>query len=154
MCPLPPALVSRDARLSPGILFIVFLHSQSMQTLGYSILNQQVPVQVVEQERDSYLSQISDESLAVLEEYGAEAPTVLYKNYMALRKLVTDPDLLADYVNDFYGPNGPCPVDAPSATQEAIDEIDDLKNQIKVLEEQLASYKEEDKAIERLMEEA
>lgn len=29
----------------------------------------------------------------------------------AYNKLLTDPDLLADYVNDFYGPNGPCPVE-------------------------------------------
>ena len=120
-----------------------------MQTLGYSILDQQVPVQVVEREADSFLSQISDESLAVLEEYGAEAPAVLHKRYTAMRKLMTDPDLLADYVCDFYGPNGPYPTDAPEA-----DEIEALKDQVEALEKELASYKEEDKAIERLMEAA
>ena len=115
----------------------------------YSILNQQVPVQVITEHTDGYLSQISDESLAVLEEYGAEAPAVLHKSYMAMRKLMTDPDLLADYVNDFYGPNGPCPTDAPEA-----DEIEALENQVEALEKELAFYKEEDKAIERLMEAA
>jgi hypothetical protein len=29
----------------------------------------------------------------------------------AYNRLMTDPDLLADYVNDFYGPNGPHPVE-------------------------------------------
>jgi hypothetical protein len=29
----------------------------------------------------------------------------------AYNRLVTNPDLLADYVNDFYGPNGPYPVE-------------------------------------------
>lgn len=29
----------------------------------------------------------------------------------AYNRLLTDPDLLADYVNDFYGPNGPHPIE-------------------------------------------
>ena len=86
---------------------------------------------------DSYLSQISDVSLEVLEHFGAEAPALLNQyacavedalieqvqrgnsmNLMleaageeraAMNIMLTDPDVLADYVNDFYGPEGPYP---------------------------------------------
>ena len=86
---------------------------------------------------DSYLSQISDESLEVLEHFGAEAPNLLntyacavedalieqvqrgqHQSLMleaageeraAMNLMLTDPDVLADYVNDFYGPEGPYP---------------------------------------------
>ena len=86
---------------------------------------------------DAYLSQISDESLEVLEHFGAEAPTLLNtyacavedalieqvqrgqsmslmleaagEERAAMNLMLTDPDVLADYVNDFYGPNGPYP---------------------------------------------
>ena len=86
---------------------------------------------------DSYLSQISDQSLEVLEHFGAEAPALL-NNYAcavedalieqvqrgqqmdtilnaageeraAMNLMLTDPDVLADYVNDFFGPEGPYP---------------------------------------------
>jgi len=88
---------------------------------------------------DSYLSQISDTSLEVLEHFGAEAPALLNQyscavedalieqvqrgnslNLMlsaageeraAMNMMLTDPDVLADYVNDFYGPNGPYPTE-------------------------------------------
>ena len=102
--------------------------------------------------RDSYLSQISDQSLEVLEHFGAEAPALLNQyacavedalieqvqrgnslNTMldaageeraAMNLMLTDPDILADYVNDFYGPNGPYPTEtaeeaAASAEAEA-----------------------------------
>ena len=87
--------------------------------------------------RDAYLSQISDQSLEVLEHFGAEAPALLNQyacavedalveqvqrgnslNTMldaageeraAMNLMLTDPDILADYVNDFYGPEGPYP---------------------------------------------
>lgn len=86
---------------------------------------------------DAYLSQISDTSLEVLEHFGAEAPALLNQyacavedalieqvqrgndmNLMldaageeraAMNIMLTDPDILADYVNDFYGPEGPYP---------------------------------------------
>jgi len=86
---------------------------------------------------DSYLSQISDTSLEVLEHFGAEAPGLLNQyacavedalieqvqrgqsmNLMlnaageeraAMNTMLTNPDVLADYVNEFYGPNGPYP---------------------------------------------
>ena len=86
---------------------------------------------------DAYLSQISDESLEVLEHFGAEAPVLLNQyacavedalieqvqtvqaqallidaageERAAMNLMLTDPDVLADYVNDFYGPEGPYP---------------------------------------------
>ena len=90
---------------------------------------------------DSYLSQISDVSLEVLEHFGAEAPALL-NNYAcavedalieqvgrnqsmnvmldaageeraAMNIMLTDPDVLADYVNGFFGPEGPYPTDTP-----------------------------------------
>ena len=89
--------------------------------------------------RDAYLSQISDESLEVLEHFGAEAPNLL-NNYAcavedalieqvqrgqsmnlmleaageertAMNIMLTDPDVLADYVNEFFGPEGPYPTE-------------------------------------------
>lgn len=39
----------------------------------------------------------------------------------AMLKVVTDPDVLADYVEGFFGPNGPCPVEtAQDQAQAAI----------------------------------
>ena len=86
---------------------------------------------------DAYLSQISDASLEVLEHFGAEAPVLLNQyacavedalieqvqrgqsqslmleaageERAAMNLMLTDPDVLADYVNDFYGPEGPYP---------------------------------------------
>ena len=86
---------------------------------------------------DAYLSQVSDESLEVLQHFGAEAPYLLNQyacavedalieqvqraqsqsllleaageERAAMNLMLTDPDVLADYVNDFYGPNGPYP---------------------------------------------
>jgi len=86
---------------------------------------------------DSYLSQISDVSLEVLEHFGAEAPALLNHyacavedalieqvgrngtmNLMldaaseeraAMNIMLTNPDVLADYVNGFFGPQGPYP---------------------------------------------
>ena len=86
---------------------------------------------------DAYLSQISDQSLEVLEHFGAEAPVLLNQyacavedalieqvrrtqalnllleaageERAAMNLMLTDPDILADYVNDFFGPNGPYP---------------------------------------------
>ena len=87
--------------------------------------------------QDAYLSQVSDESLEVLEHFGAEAPVLLNQyacavedalieqvrrtqaqsllleaageERAAMNLMLTDPDILADYVNDFFGPNGPYP---------------------------------------------
>lgn len=94
--------------------------------------------------RDNYLKGISNESLEVLQHFGPEAP-VLLNNYAcavedalieqvqrgqqmqtvitaageergALRTMLTNPDVLADYVNEFYGPNGPFPTELPEET--------------------------------------
>ena len=95
--------------------------------------------------RDAYLSQISDVSLEVLEHFGAEAPALLNQyacavedalieqvqrgnslNTMldaageeraAMNLMLTDPDILADYVNDFYGANGPYPTETAEEAQ-------------------------------------
>ena len=34
----------------------------------------------------------------------------------AMNIMLTNPDVLADYVNDFFGPNGPYPTETPSET--------------------------------------
>ena len=93
---------------------------------------------------DSYLSQISDQSLEVLEHFGAEAPALLNQyacavedalieqvqrgqhmdlllnaageERSAMNIMLTDPDVLADYVNDFFGPEGPYPTETPEET--------------------------------------
>ena len=36
----------------------------------------------------------------------------------AMNLMLTDPDVLADYVNDFYGPNGPYPTETPQEQYE------------------------------------
>jgi hypothetical protein len=101
--------------------------------------------QAQEQVSDAYLSQISDASLEVLEHFGAEAPVLLNQyacavedalieqvqavqsqslmleaageERAAMNLMLTDPDVLADYVNDFYGPEGPYPT--PTAEEAA-----------------------------------
>jgi hypothetical protein len=93
---------------------------------------------------DAYLSQISDQSLEVLQHFGAEAPALLNQyacavedalveqvqrgqsqtlmleaageERAAMNLMLTDPDVLADYVNDFYGPNGPYPTETREET--------------------------------------
>ena len=91
---------------------------------------------------DSYLNGISDASLEVLEHFGAEAPALLNQyacavedalieqvqrgnsmNTMleaageeraAMNLMLTNPDVLADYVNEFFGPEGPYPTETPT----------------------------------------
>ena len=88
---------------------------------------------------DAYLSQISDQSLEVLEHFGAEAPALLNQYACAVEDalieqvqrgqqmntlleavgeergamniMLTNPDVLAEYVNDFFGPEGPFPTE-------------------------------------------
>ena len=95
---------------------------------------------------DGYLSAISDDSLEVLEHFGAEAPTLLNtyacavedalieqvqrtqsqslmleaagEERAAMNLMLTDPDVLADYVNDFYGPEGPYPTPTTAEAQQ------------------------------------
>ena len=109
-----------------------------------SQLVQQAAQQGAAQAQDGYLSGISDASLEVLEHFGAEAPALLNQyacavedalieqvqrgNSMshmldaageertAMNVMLTDPDVLADYVNDFFGPEGPYPTETPEET--------------------------------------
>jgi hypothetical protein len=122
-------------------------YSPQALTQAYSTAQapMQAPMQMQPQQQeavsDAYLSQISDESLEVLEHFGAEAPVLLNQyacavedalieqvqsvqaqsllleaageERAAMNLMLTDPDVLADYVNDFYGPNGPYPTPTP-----------------------------------------
>ena len=101
----------------------------------------QIVSNVQAQASDAYLSQVSNESLEVLQHFGAEAPALL-NNYacavedalieqvqnfqkqsevlggmgqhnQAMNVMLTDPDVLADYVNEFFGPEGPYPTETP-----------------------------------------
>jgi hypothetical protein len=92
-------------------------------------------------------SGVSDESLQVIDHFGADAPAVLNRyatqvedalvktngqlvegvgllkelndEHKAYTKILTNPDILADYTTKFFGPNGPFPVSvqAPEAPQ-------------------------------------
>lgn len=123
-------------------------YSQPVSTPAYAP-QQQTQQQVSSQQQaapatDAYLSQISDESLEVLEHFGAEAPSLLNQyacavedalieqvqrgqsqslmlqaageERSAMNLMLTDPDVLADYVNDFFGPNGPYPTETAEDT--------------------------------------
>jgi len=109
-----------------------------------SQLVQQAAAHGQAQASDAYLSGISDASLEVLEHFGAEAPALLNQyscavedalieqvqrgNSMthmleaaaeergAMNIMLTNPDVLADYVNDFFGPEGPYPTETPDET--------------------------------------
>jgi hypothetical protein len=118
-------------------------YSPQVSTPSYT---EQAPMQGQAQEAvsDAYLSQISDQSLEVLEHFGAEAPALLNQyacavedalieqvqrgqsqslmleaageERAAMNLMLTDPDVLADYVNDFYGPEGPYPTETAEET--------------------------------------
>ena len=121
-------------------------YSPQVSTQGYSEsevsqLVQQAAAHGQAQASDAYLSGISDQSLEVLEHFGAEAPALLNTyacavedalieqvqrgnsmNHLleaageergAMNIMLTNPDVLADYVNDFFGPNGPYPTETP-----------------------------------------
>jgi hypothetical protein len=120
-------------------------YSPQVSTQAYSTPRLQCRVKAQEAVSDAYLSQISDASLEVLEHFGAEAPVLLNQyacavedalieqvqtvqsqslmleaageERAAMNLMLTDPDVLADYVNDFYGPNGPYPT--PTAEEAA-----------------------------------
>jgi len=127
-------------------------YSPQVSTQGYSTAQapMQMQPQTEAAVSDAYLSQISDASLEVLEHFGAEAPVLLNQyacavedalieqvqsvqaqslmleaageERAAMNLMLTDPDVLADYVNDFYGPNGPY----PTPTQEEAYYMDQL----------------------------
>lgn len=95
---------------------------------------------------DGYLAGISDVSLEVLEHFGSEAPALL-NNYAcavedalieqvgrnqsmntllnaageeraAMNIMLTNPDVLSDYVCGFFGPEGPYPTETAEETQQ------------------------------------
>ena len=111
-----------------------------------SLLQQQAAsLQSAAPASDTYLNNISDESLEVLEHFGAEAPNLLNtyacavedalieqvqrgqsltlmleaagEERGAMNLMLTNPDVLADYVNDSFGPNGPYPTETKEETQ-------------------------------------
>ena len=122
-------------------------YSPQVSTPAYSPSQQQQLQQEVASApaSDSYLSQISDDSLEVLEHFGAEAPALLNtyacavedalieqvqrgqsmshlleaagEERAAMNIMLTDPDVLADYTVEFFGPNGPYPTETPDETQ-------------------------------------
>ena len=119
-------------------------YSPQVSTQAYSTAQAPMQGQPQEAVSDAYLSQISDASLEVLEHFGAEAPALLNQyacavedalieqvqrgnsmNHMleaaaeergAMNIMLTNPDVLADYVNDFFGPQGPYPTETPEET--------------------------------------
>ena len=118
--------------------------TQAYSESEVSQLVQQAAAQGQAQASDAYLNGISDASLEVLEHFGAEAPALLNQyacavedalieqvqrgNSMvhtleaaaeergAMNIMLTNPDVLADYVNDFFGPQGPYPTETPEET--------------------------------------
>ena len=141
-------------------------YSPQASTQGYSAAEVQALVnqaasEGASQASDAYLSSISDQSLEVLQHFGAEAPQLLNtyacavedalieqvgrnqqqglvleaagEERAAMNLMLTDPDILADYVNDFFGPEGPYPtlteaeereLAAYNAQQQFAEEID------------------------------
>ena len=119
-------------------------YSPQVSTQAYSTAQAPMVGQQQEAVSDAYLSQISDQSLEVLEHFGAEAPVLLNQyacavedalieqvqtvqsqslmleaageERAAMNLMLTDPDILADYVNEFFGPRGPYPTETPQET--------------------------------------
>ena len=120
--------------------------AQEVQTLLQQQQNEILSQVQSQSASDSYLRGISDVSLEVLEHFGSEAPALL-NNYAcavedalieqvgrnqsmnlmldaaseeraAMNIMLTDPDVLADYVNGFFGPNGPYPTETAQETAE------------------------------------
>jgi len=118
--------------------------TQSYSESEVANLVQQAAAQGQANASDSYLNGISDQSLEVLEHFGAEAPALLNQyacavedalieqvqrgnsmntmleaageEHAATNLILTNPDVLADYVNEFFGPQGPYPTETPDET--------------------------------------
>lgn len=153
----PSPIASPPAAFNTGIPISAFQQTPTYSPT-YLSAPQSVPMPATQPQQDvsdGYLSGVSDESLEVLQHFGAEAPALLNRyactvedalltqaeqsgtvmqqlqqlganlqqmeaalngaiaDNNAYNLLCTDPDLLADYVNDFFGPNGPAPVELP-----------------------------------------
>ena len=55
----------------------------------------------------------------------------------AMNLMLTNPDVLADYVNDFFGPEGPYPTETPeeTATREQYEAMAQLRSEIEQQEQ-------------------
>ena len=110
---------------------------------------------------------VSPESLEVINHFGADAPAVLNnyavqvedalittnsqlqeavgllkemsEEHKAYETILTDPDVLADYTCEFYGPNGPYPVEEESAGQYVGNAGITQEQQIAALQQQQAA---------------
>jgi hypothetical protein len=111
---------------------------------GYSNASSQTSTGITQEQLAA--SGVSDVSLQVIDHFGADAPAVLNDyackvedalvktnsqlvegvgllkelndEHKAYTKILTNPDVLADYTTKFFGPNGPFPVSqAPQAPQ-------------------------------------
>ena len=157
--PTPAAYLQAPASYQAAPSVTAPLTSAFPQTAAYS---QAIPAQAPNYSSaptaaasDEYLQSVSNESLEVLQHFGAEAPALLNRyacvvedallaqakqtaealsqlqtiqgqlqnshtvieaaaeDNAAYHTLLTSPDVLADYVNEFFGPEGPYPTELP-----------------------------------------
>jgi hypothetical protein len=138
-----------------GLLTSAFPQTQAYSPAAYSTAQAPMSAQPQQaaQASDGYLEGVSNESLEVLQHFGAEAPALLNRyscvvedallnqarqtaeivqiaealrgqmeqartiitaaaeDNAAYHTMLTNPGLLSDYVNDFFGANGPYPVE-------------------------------------------
>lgn len=149
--PMPAAYSQQVAAYQAAPSVSAPLISAYPQTQAYSQPIQAPSHQSAPAAQDGYLESVSNESLEVLQHFGAEAPALLNRyacvvedallaqarqtaetlqqlqtvgeqlqnshtviraaaeDNAAYHLLLTDPDLLANYVGEFFGPNGPYP---------------------------------------------
>ena len=113
----------------------------SNNSQAYSSNSSQVSSEITDQQLKA--NGVSEASLEVINHFGADAPAVLNdyackiedslittnqqlteaitllkemsQEHKAYEKILTDPDVLADYTCEFFGPNGPYPVEEDKA---------------------------------------
>ena len=113
---------------------------------GYSNASSQTSTGITQEQLAA--SGVSEESLQVIDHFGADAPAVLNKyatqiedalvktngqlvegvgllkelnaEHKAYTKILTNPDILADYTTKFFGPNGPFPVSRASEAPQGV----------------------------------
>jgi len=113
----------------------------SNNSQGYSSNSSQVSSEITDQQLRA--NGVSEASLEVINHFGADAPAVLNnyacqiedslittnqqlseavsllkemsQEHKAYEQILTDPDVLADYTCEFFGPNGPYPVEEDKA---------------------------------------
>ena len=129
--------LSWDSQVNSGIPQASLNRTSTQYVTPTPVAPAQMQSQPQVQVTDGYLNGVSDLSLEVLEHFGAEAPALLNqyacavedalidqvhitqeqnkllqvagRERQAMNTMLTDPDILADYVNDFFGPQGPYP---------------------------------------------